>query len=80
MKILPNVIIVIFFILILGCNNNQKIDKESEKEYNLCVSPFKPLLFSEDHTSEGFLAPLDDGRILLLFRLDPGIEGDHVGT
>jgi len=79
MKNLSNLIVVIFSLLILGCTHNQT-DKEREEEYNLCVSPFKPLLFSEDHTSEGFLAPLDDGRILLLFRLDPGIEGDHVGT
>ena len=26
------------------------------------------------------MAPLDDGRILLIFRLDPGKEGDHVGA
>src|SRR5665648_240696 len=55
-------------------------DKPGEKEYTVYISPFKPLLFSDDHTSEGFLAPLDNGRILLIFRLDPGIEGDHVGT
>ncbi|MEX0884633.1 MAG: sialidase family protein, partial [Cyclobacteriaceae bacterium] len=37
------------------------------------------MLFSDDHTSEGFLVPLKDGKMLLIFRLDPGIEGDHVG-
>jgi hypothetical protein len=53
---------------------------EKGKGFTLSATPFKPLLFSDDHTSEGFLAPLNDGRILLVFRLDPGIVGDHVGT
>ncbi|MFP4620114.1 MAG: sialidase family protein [Bacteroidales bacterium] len=59
-------------ILMTGC-------KDSEKDWNLRTTPFKPLLSGADHTSEGFLVPLDDGKILLLFRVDPGIEGDHVG-
>ena len=41
---------------------------------------YETVLFSDDHTSEGFLAPLCDGRILLVFRLDPGLAGNHVGT
>ena len=67
---------------ITGCNNREteKKTERMEKEYTVYTSPFKSLLFSEDHTSEGFLAPLDDGRILLIFRFDPGIKGDHVGT
>lgn len=44
------------------------------------VTPTKPALLVEDHVSEGFLAPLSDGRVVLVFRLDPGVEGDHVGT
>ncbi|MEX0884507.1 MAG: sialidase family protein [Cyclobacteriaceae bacterium] len=64
---------------LLGCTNNQS-DKAEEKKFSLYVSPFKQLLFRDDHVSEGFLAPLNDGKILLVFRLDPGLGGDHVGT
>jgi hypothetical protein len=59
-------------LLITGC-------KDSQKDWDLRTTPFKPLLTGKDHTSEGFLAPLEDGRMLLLFRVDPGIEGNHVG-
>lgn len=52
----------------------------SDEEWKMRITDFKPALFTDDHVSEGFLAPLEDGRILLLFRLDPCIEGDHVGT
>lgn len=40
----------------------------------------KPALFGNDHMSEGVLLPLSDGRIMLAFRRDPGVEGHHVGT
>lgn len=50
------------------------------KEYTVYASSLKPLLIVEDHVSEGFLAPLDDGRILLIFRFDPGTKGNHVGS
>jgi hypothetical protein len=66
-------------ILIFGCINDHKLNHEQERG-EIYVSPFKPVLFTDDHTSEGFLAPLNDGRILLIFRLDPGESGDHVGT
>ena len=51
-----------------------------EKEFSTDVTPFKPLLLNDDHNSEGFLAPLPNGKILLLFRNDPSIKGNHVGT
>ncbi len=54
--------------------------KQDKTKYTFYVSPAKPVLFTDDHVSEGFLAPLDDGRVLLIFRFDPGIEGSHVGT
>jgi sialidase-1 len=47
---------------------------------NSHTSEIKPALFTDDHVSEGFLAPLDDGTVMLLFRLDPGLEGNHVGS
>jgi hypothetical protein len=37
-------------------------------------------LISEDHTSEGFLITLSNGKILHFFRLDPGFEGSHIGN
>jgi len=78
------ILILIFLTLIMSfsipCCTNNHAKKPKEKEWKIFVSPFKQLLSNEDHTSEGFLAPLDDGKILLLFRLDPGLDGNHVGT
>lgn len=76
MKNLIFVTAVLIFSL-FGCTDRQS---KEEKAPTLYVSPFKQLLFGDDHVSEGFLAPLDDGRILLVFRLDPGIGGNHAGT
>jgi hypothetical protein len=50
-----------------------------ERESTVYVSPVRPVLFVDDHVSEGFLVPVDDGRIILIFRFDPGMEGSHVG-
>lgn len=79
-------IILILITLVLGfsilfCTNCQlgESDRSDDNEFS-GVTLFKPLLFSDDHTSEGFLAPLKDGRILLIFRFDPGGKGNHVGT
>ncbi|MBS3772474.1 MAG: hypothetical protein KGY69_19640, partial [Bacteroidales bacterium] len=66
------------FLLVSGIVIVMNACKDSRK-WSLHTTSFKPLLYSEDHTSEGFLAPLEDGRILLIFRVDPGIEGDHTG-
>ncbi len=41
---------------------------------------YQTVLYNDDHNSEGFLVPLENGNILLLFRIDPGLEGNHVGT
>ncbi|MFO7775092.1 MAG: sialidase family protein [Candidatus Hydrogenedentota bacterium] len=49
-------------------------------EWDLRHTEYEEVLFSDDHVSEGFLAPLDNGEIMLIFRMDPGIEGSHVGT
>ncbi len=46
----------------------------------LTTSEPSEALFGDDHMSEGVLLPMKDGRIRLVFRLDPGMEGDHVGT
>jgi len=66
------------FFLVSGIVIVMNSCKDSRK-WSLHTTSFKPLLYSADHTSEGFLAPLEDGRILLIFRVDPGIEGDHTG-
>ncbi len=52
----------------------------SEAGWSLRHTEFDEALFTDDHVSEGVLLPLTDGTLLLVFRLDPGIEGDHVGT
>lgn len=72
--------LLIFSMAACAPKRGGQADRDGYNEYTLYVSPFKQLLFGDDHFSEGFLARLDDGRILLIFRLDPGKEGDHVGT
>ena len=78
---MKNFILIILALLFLSftCTTNSW-GQAGKDEYTFYTSPFKQFLAGNDHVSEGFLAPLNDGKILLLFRLDPGIEGDHVGT
>lgn len=47
---------------------------------DIAITPISESLISADHTSEGFLVPLSNGDILHIFRLDPGIAGNHVGN
>ena len=42
---------------------HQQTTIAAEGERRLRATEFRPLLFSDDHTSEGFLAPLDNGNI-----------------
>ena len=78
---MKNFILKILALLFLSfsCTTNSW-GQAGKDEYTFYTSPSKQFLAGNDHVSEGFLAPLNDGKILLLFRLDPGIEGDHVGT
>lgn len=39
-----------------------------------------PSLISDDHTAEGFMLTLPDGSLRHFFRLDPGVEGHHIGN
>ena len=64
-------------LLIMACGGNAA---KAEDQPDLRVTDYQAVLFGDDHTSEGFLAPLNDGRIMLIFRLDPGLQGSHVGT
>lgn len=43
-------------------------------------SPVREAHFGDDHMSEGVLLPREDGKLMLAFRRNPGIEGHHVGT
>ncbi len=52
----------------------------AEDQPTLRHTEYKEAFFGDDHASEGFLAPLGDGTIMLIFRLEPGIRGNHVGT
>ncbi len=46
----------------------------------LAAAPWvTPSLVTTDHVSEGVLLPLGAGRLAHVYRLDPGIAGDHVG-
>ena len=44
------------------------------------VTELKPSLVGEDHTGEGMLETLNDGSIIHIFRLDPGLAGGHIGN
>ena len=77
------IVMTLILFLSLSCFNIRKTEKTMNAyntEFSTDVTPFKPLLLNDDHNSEGFLAPLQNGKILLVFRQDPGIKGDHVGT
>ncbi len=37
-------------------------------------------LVSDDHTAEAILIKLPNGNIMHIFRLDPGVAGDHMGN
>jgi hypothetical protein len=80
MKIPGLIFLTLITSFLISCSTDNNAEKRKDKEWSIYVSPVKQLLFSDDHTSEGFLAPLKNGKILLLFRLDPGLEGNHVGT
>lgn len=72
------VIISISFLSISNLLAQNVINKNVK--YNPVISEFVPSLISEDHTAEGFLVTLSTGRIVHIFRLDPGQEGHHVGN
>ena len=72
-------LIPVFTVFLFSCTGSESGQK-SDNQFNVSVTPFKPLLINDDHNSEGLLVTLKDGKILLIFRLDPGKKGDHVGT
>jgi hypothetical protein len=54
--------------------------KGVKTEYIPRITEITPSLVSDDHTAEGMLVTLSSGRIIHIFRLDPGLEGNHVGN
>ena len=79
MKKILFLIISALSVLLISCTGNAS-DQASDSQFNVTVTRFKPVLLNDDHNSEGFLVTLEDGNLLLIFRLDPGKKGDHVGT
>ncbi|MFH2096923.1 MAG: T9SS type A sorting domain-containing protein [Bacteroidota bacterium] len=55
-------------------------DPLKKKRYTPVVTPVVGSLVSGDHTAEGMLITLRSGRIMHIFRLDPGYEGHHIGN
>lgn len=70
-------ILFITLALIAACNT-ETADDASGRTFR--VSDIKPALYSDDHNSEGFLVQKSDGKLMLIFRRDPGSEGHHIGT
>ena len=69
--------LVALLIIFAGCDARSPSD-QFEKKFQ--ITDVKPVLFNNDHNSEGFLVQKNDGNLLLIFRVDPGIEGSHTGT
>jgi hypothetical protein len=67
-------------LLCTSLNCSKQAFPSSPPKGKLSVSEPQASLTGEDHTSEGFLITMDDGRIVHFFRLDPGVEGGHVGN
>ena len=67
---------------VLSCNSDNVILNGShEFEYiSPAVSGITLSLANEDHTAEGFMVTLSDGRIVHFFRYDPGANGSHTGN
>jgi len=53
----------------LACSEHEP--EKGDVEWSTDITPVREVVHVDDHMSEGFLASLDDGKILLLFRLDP---------
>lgn len=55
-------------------------DDPPHTRFSPVITPITPSLISGDHTAEGMLVTLPGGRIMHIFRLDPGFEGHHIGN
>jgi hypothetical protein len=71
---------VLLLALILAAGSFDCFSSPGDPEKRFCSTEIKPALFNDDHNSEGFLVQKRDGNLMLVFRLDPGPEGNHVGT
>jgi len=52
----------------------------SQNSDNYTITPSEPSYISDNHTFLSYLTKLKTGRILHVFRLDPGVMGNHVGN
>ena len=66
--------------MLFGCTKAEQEPTAPSSGSSLSLSEVRASLISDDHTAEGFMVTLNDGRIVHFFRLDPGMEGDHVGN
>ena len=71
--------VLVGFIFISSCSKRLPLI-ESETYSDFRLSAIKPSLISESHTAEGLAVTLSTGRIMHIFRQDPGIKGNHVGN
>lgn len=70
MKLFYAVVIFLFVNFSFGQNTS----------YKTVITDIAPSLISSDHTSEGFMVTLNNGRIIHFFRFDPGLEAHHIGN
>ena len=71
-KLAPGILLLLFVLKIQLCNSQDFND--------ISLTPSVPSLVGNDHTFLSYVTKLKTGRILHVFRLDPGISGNHVGN
>jgi len=71
-KLATGILLLLFVFKIQLCNSQDFND--------ISLTPSVPSLVGNDHTFLSYVAKLKTGRILHIFRLDPGISGNHVGN
>jgi hypothetical protein len=75
MRIRNSTTILLMFIFIITFQFCYSQDSD-----NYTITPSEPSYISDNHTFLSYLTKLKTGRILHVFRLDPGLMGNHVGN
>ncbi len=55
-------------------------DRQATTRPSVRHTLYQPVDCSDDHTANGLLVQGNDGQIVLIHRVDPGPDGDHVGN
>lgn len=67
-------------LLILILSFSLSLSGQSKKNQQFVISDIKASLVNDDHVSEGILVTVPGGCVQHYFRLDPGVNGGHIGN